>query len=68
MKDRIEVAIVVRTDELSGKTVKALGPVIKAVTKKIEPQLLRVAEALTKAVEKEFDPKVEIKNEESKGE
>ena len=63
MKDRIEVAIVVRTDELSGKTVKALGPVIKAVTKKIEPQLLRVAEALTKAVEKEFDPKEDTQHE-----
>ena len=63
MKDRIEFAFVVRTDELNGKTVKVLGPVIKAVTKKIEPQLLRIAEAITKAVEKEFDPKEEKENE-----
>ncbi|MDD4070004.1 MAG: hypothetical protein PHF05_06090 [Candidatus Izemoplasmatales bacterium] len=63
MKDRIEFAIVVRTDELSGKTVKVLGPVIKAVTKKIEPQLLRIVEAITKAVEKEFDPKDDTKHE-----
>lgn len=59
MKDRIEFAFVVRTDELNGKTVKVLGSVIKAVTKKIEPQLLRIAEAITKAVEKELDPKGE---------
>lgn len=63
MKDRIEFAFVVRTDDLSGKTVKVLGPVVKAVTKKIEPQLLRIAEAITKAVEKEFDPKEEKENE-----
>ena len=63
MKDRIEFAFVVRTDELNGKAVKVLGPVIKAVTKKIEPQLLRIAEAITKAVEKEFDPKEDSKNE-----
>lgn len=63
MKDRIEFAIVVRTEELSGKTIKALGPVIKGVTKKIEPQLLRVVEAITKAVEKEFDPKDDTKHE-----
>lgn len=63
MKDRIEFAFVVRTDELNGKTVKILGPVIKAVTKKIEPQLLRIAEAITKAVEKEFNPKEEKENE-----
>ncbi len=37
MKDRIEFAIVVRTDELSGKTVKVLGPVIKAVEKEFDP-------------------------------
>ena len=63
MKDRIEVAIVVRTNELNGKAIKALGPVIKTVTKKIEPQLLRVVEAITKAVEKEFDPKEVTKHE-----
>lgn len=57
MKDRIEFALVVRTDELNGKAVKVLGPVIKTVIKKIEPQLLRIAEAITKTVEKEFEPK-----------
>lgn len=55
MKDRIEVAIVVRTDELNGKAVKAIVPSIKAITKKIEPQLLRIVEALTKEVEKDCE-------------
>lgn len=51
MRDRIEFAFVVRTDELNGKALKAIAPSIKAITKVIEPQLLRLFEAITKSVE-----------------
>lgn len=51
MKDRVEFAFVVRTDELNGKALKAIAPSIKAITKAIEPQLLRLVEAITKSVE-----------------
>ncbi|MCK9319360.1 hypothetical protein [Methanoculleus sp.] len=55
MKDRIEFAFVVRTDELSGKALKAIAPSIKAITNKVEPQLIRIAEAFTKYVERDFE-------------
>ena len=55
MKDRIEFAFVVRTDELNGKALKAIAPSIKAITKKVEPQLMRIVEVITKYVEKEFN-------------
>ena len=55
MKDRIEFAFVVRTDELNGKALKAIAPSVKAIVKKVEPQLLRIVEVITKHVEKEFN-------------
>ena len=51
MKDRVEIAIVLRTDEISGKGLKAVGLIVK----KIEPQIIRVVEAITKYTEREFE-------------
>ena len=50
MKDRVEIALVVRTDEISGRGFKVIGGIVK----KIEPQLIRVAEAITKYAEQEL--------------
>ena len=63
MKELIEFAFVIRTRELSGKGAKALGTAAKAVTKKYEPQITRIVDAVTQAVVKELEPKEESKNE-----
>lgn len=57
MKDRVEIAIVLRTDEVSGKGAKAIATALKTVVTKIEPQLVRIAEAFTKFTEKELETK-----------
>jgi len=62
MKDRIEIAVVLRTDEFSGKGTKALAAIAKNVISKIEPQLIRVAEALTKYAEEELNNNKSNKN------
>lgn len=57
MKDRIEIAIVLRTDEVSGKGAKAIATALKSLVAKVEPQLVRIAEAFTKYAEKELETK-----------
>ena len=53
MKDRVEIAIVLRTDELSGKGLKAVATTLNIVISKIEPQLVRIVEAITKSIEED---------------
>lgn len=47
MKDRVEIALVVRTDELSGKAVKAVASVIGKAIQEVKPQLMKLIEAST---------------------
>ena len=55
MKDRFEVAFVIRTAELSGKVAKALAPSVKEVAKTLKPFAERLLEVVTKYVEKEVE-------------
>jgi hypothetical protein len=54
MKDRFEVAFVVRTAELSGKVAKALAPSVKEVAKTLKPFAERLLEVLTTQAENEI--------------
>lgn len=50
MKDIIKVGVFIAIEEPSGKTGKALATVIKSITKKYEPQITKIVNALTEEI------------------
>jgi len=52
MRDRVEIRFTVATDEVSGKAAKVIAGVLNKGLAKIEPQIMRLVEAGTTALEK----------------
>lgn len=54
MKDLVEFRFTVATRELSGKAITTVAKTLGKGLKKVEPQIMRLVEALTKEAEKEI--------------
>lgn len=64
MKDLIEARFTIATRKLEGKTAKAIAKTIGKALEKVEPQIMRLAEAVTKTIEDEVTGNQNCENKE----